>query len=293
VYYPYLRGKMQELLAVRAVAPQIAPAGKIVPVIEPVSANLNSTAHAVSEFVGAQGRVIVIVNPKVGGHTGNPDVLCSAPLLPLLDSEQVVPGLIITSQTTPQGVDTFLRRHERPVCFIHLSTPLAQLGTRLNSRGTATTHLVKPSLATSYLNSLTGKLVTLNDSFARLERNADYPSREFFSDQHLTFQATQFSGFSDYSIVGDYFSGKGGPAHAVAIHLHQAERGKGLWIHHFVSDRVVGAADIAGKFAEALMKLVRFARANRSVAATNACQEYLRLNDRAHFPGLGMAKQSV
>lgn len=291
MYYPYLRGKLHELAALRATAPQMAQSGKIVPVVEPVSEDPARLERAATDVLQAGVPFVLITNPQVGDLVGGPDVLTVPPIDALLKHANLIPGFIVTTGTTAAEVQAFSNRYgKRPVCFVHLETPIAQLVPAVNSHAQATTHIFAHTLATSYATKLTGTLVGLSDNFNRMERNASYPPDEFYSDDHLTFAGKKLAGFSDYSIVGDFFSDAGGAAHAVAIHLHYAQPA-GLWIRHFLSDRVTGTTDVAGKFGEAVAKLDAFAATNPNVAATAACAEFRQHHANGHFPGLGTVKQ--
>lgn len=291
MYYPYLRGKLHELAALRATAPQMAKSGKIVPVVEPVSEDPARLERAATDVLQAGIPFVLITNPQVGDLVGGADVLSLPPVDALLKHTNLIPGFIVTTGTTAAEVHAFSNRYaKRPVCFVHLETPIAQLLPPVNSHPLATTHIFAHTLATSYATNLKGTLVRLSDNFNRMERNASYPPDEFYSDDHLTFKGKKLAAFSDFSIVGDFFSDAGGAAHAVAIHLHHAQPA-GLWIRHFLSDRVTGTADVAGKFGEAVAKLDAFAALNPNVAATAACAEFRQHHTNGHFPGLGTVKQ--
>jgi hypothetical protein len=246
--------------------------------------------RALTDALTASISVAVITNPQLGAVAGK-DVLQSPTFTPLLKQPGLVPAFIVATQTTPTQVAAFLRRYSgRPVCFVHLGVPATPLAASVNGHAKGATHVYSRQLAVSYSNSLKGSRVALQDSFVRMSKNASYPKEDFFSDAHLTFAGDRLAGFSDYSIVGDFFTESGGPPHAVAIHLHY-EQPDGLWVRHFVSDRTTGSVDTPGKFAEALAKLDAFAAKHPKVAATAACVEFRQLHRSGHFPGLGAAKE--
>ena len=65
-----------------------------------------------------------------------------------------------------------------------------------------------------------------------------------------------------------------------------------MFIHHFVSDRSDTPTDPAGKFSEALEKLVQeIDRSSTLVTRTEALGEFVGLHHRGHFPGLGYVKK--
>jgi hypothetical protein len=64
-----------------------------------------------------------------------------------------------------------------------------------------------------------------------------------------------------------------------------------MFIKHYVSDRTNSPVDPGGKFLEALDKLIEDLNANYKLLPTRATEEYKKLHDRKHFPGLGMVKK--
>jgi hypothetical protein len=101
-------------------------------------------------------------------------------------------------------------------------------------------------------------------------------------------------GFGDFLIVGDEFSESGGPAYAIAIHLTFIDNDKEdeMWIHHFLSERQDTPKDPAGKFAEALARMVKVLnKPNSKILETQAVKEFRKLHKEGHFPGLGHVKK--
>ena len=65
MYYPYLRGRQNELLCLRELLEKELVGNKVIPIIEPV--RFNSTYISVLKaFIEKKKNVIVIMNPKVG-----------------------------------------------------------------------------------------------------------------------------------------------------------------------------------------------------------------------------------
>ena len=65
MYYPYLRGKQNELILLREQAELISKS-KIIPIIEPVKKNLNPLNRAIEQLDKYSSKYIVIVNPIYG-----------------------------------------------------------------------------------------------------------------------------------------------------------------------------------------------------------------------------------
>ena len=102
------------------------------------------------------------------------------------------------------------------------------------------------------------------------------------------------SGFGDFLIVGDNYAESGGPAYAVAIHLTfiDSEKDDVMYVYHFVSDSKDTPTDPAGKFAQALKKLmVTWESGESKLMETTAIKEFRELHAKGHFPGLGYVKK--
>ena len=65
MYFPYLRGRQNELLCLRELLEAEKLGEKIVPIIEPV--RFNSTLFStLTKFIDMHRNIIIIVNPKLG-----------------------------------------------------------------------------------------------------------------------------------------------------------------------------------------------------------------------------------
>ena len=102
------------------------------------------------------------------------------------------------------------------------------------------------------------------------------------------------SGFGDFLTVGDDYSESGGPAYAVAIHLTfiNSDQDNAMYIYHFLSENNDTPTDPAGKFGEALGKMIRMLNSGKSqIFESTAVKEFRDLKARGHFPGLGYVKK--
>ena len=137
-----------------------------------------------------------------------------------------------------------------------------------------TTFFISGRVENSYIESIpVNNRVLIVDPFRRQQRNADYPDEEFFTDLNTAEGNRDHVAFGDFSIVGDYYTDTGGPAHAVALHhIHFTEDSQSLSIHHFISDRIDTSVDTSGKIIEAVNHLVE-ALDNLQPSDTRACDE--------------------
>lgn len=296
MYHPYFRGKQFDLLCVREMAPVLKEAG-FCPIIEPVRDVLGGLSRALDAVVGVGGRAIVIVNPHHGDLADS-----GAPLSELLkgkylDLPGVSAGILLKQDTSVSEALNCRRNHisHSPV-FVHAGFADARaLAERLGPKAGVQSHVfIEKYCRKLYQKHFSGgHRVLLRDGFER-KRNRDYPPLERFSDLHVTFQDEGMDGFGDFLIVGDDYSEAGGPAYAVAIHLTfiDPDRHNEMWIYHFVSERRDTPTDPAGKFAEALAKMMKVLnRPNSRVLETAAVREFKNLYKQGHFPGLGYVKK--
>jgi hypothetical protein len=102
------------------------------------------------------------------------------------------------------------------------------------------------------------------------------------------------NGFGDFLIVGDDFYETGGPAYAVAIHLTfiDPDKDDAMYIYHFVSTTKDTPTDPAGKFGEAIKKLIdKLDSGTSKLLETKSIKEFRELHAKGHFPGLGYVKK--
>lgn len=295
MYFPYFRGKQYELITVREQATLMAKR-KFVPIIEPVKESLSGLQRAVEAVHEAGGRYILIVNPYHGDHS--PD---AAKLQEYGDAmvgrAGASMGILLMDGV---AVDDVLELNERykgqRVALIHMGFPEPrQLASELGKEVGELTHVfVEDRCSKLYRRRfVSDERVLVRDGFRRLP-NREYADVETFSDLHVTFEDEGAEAFGDFLIVGNDYSESGGPAYAVAIHLTfiDHEYDDELRMYHFKSDRSSTPQDPAGKFAEALKKLVdEVEREESPILRTTAVREFLELHHKEHFPGLGSVKR--
>lgn len=296
MYFPYLRGKQYELLAIRELASRIASGTALLPIIEPVKQNA-TTRVSFDAFVEAGLRFIFVTNPAVGslvrnGVTGLVEESFS-------EYENYIPAFLVSSASTTAHVTTFLRQYEDVgvgVAFIYVNEPRAAVVRQLRNEPRCLYHIFVEGRTSGATQGEfpENRTVILNDPFPKADRNADYPDADFFSDRNIRFG--NHAGFADYSIVGNEYSESGGPAYAVALHhVHYlAGGGAPLHIRHYVSDSTQTPVDPAGKFGEALVKLVRdlpgLGQMN-PLNITPTSREYAQIHASGAYRGLGFAKK--
>jgi hypothetical protein len=296
MYYPYFRGKQYDLITIRDTAKIMAEMG-FIPIIEPVKEALSGLMRSIEAVNAAGGSMILIVNPANGYHVDNCGPiheLCSGELSKFAN---ISPAYILSSNSTLQDVSAFCETYSgRRLTFIHNGFPNAKaLAEHLSGMDSQFRHVfIEERCGILYTKHFKGtERVLIRDGFEK-RANREHPEIEVFSDLHATYEERGMTGFGDFLIVGDEFSTTGGPAYAVAIHLTCVDDDNDdvMLVHHFKSDRFDTPTDPAGKFSEALVKLVReIERGGTKVVSTPAVDEFHALHLTGHFPGLGYVKK--
>ncbi len=296
MYHPYFRGKQFELLCIREMAPTFQEAD-FCPIIEPVKNVLGGLNRALDAVAEAGGRAIVIVNPHHGELSDSGTPLSNLLKERYLNLPGVSAGILLKqSMSTSEALRCYRDHKSHSPVLIHAGFGEARKLAEALGKQT-------DEQCNVFLENYCGKLyqkhfsgtrrILIRDGFER-KRNRDYELLERFSDLHATFEDEGMSGFGDFLIVGDDYSETGGPAYAVAIHLTfiDPDDDDSMWIYHFVSERRDTPTDPAGKFAEALEKMIRVIDKRTSkVLETSAVKEFRDLHRQGHFPGLGYIKK--
>lgn len=298
MYYPFIRGKQFELVMLREMAPKIAEWG-FVPIIEPVKGNFPALKRALDRLVENNCRFILIANPSVGELKVDSSSLWDEILDDhLVEYENYAIGLNLTAEDSLNTAKNFFAAYTAdPIAVIHngFSDGKGLAAIIDAAKPTITDHVfVGQHSSTLYRKHFKGvPRVLIEDGF-KSRNNKEYPPSEPFSELYLTYGEMGCDAFGDFLIVGSEFRDGGGPAYAIAIHLTFADpdADNAIAIKHYVSIEVDTPKDPAGKFFQALGKLVQdVERKNTPILRTAAVEEYLQLYRDQHFPGLGYVKK--
>lgn len=298
-YFPILRGKQFELLALRDIAATITEAAQgsnVCPIVEPVRSDIKGLQRMSDELEGRGIHHGFILNPQVGD----------------LASRSPVPELV-------EFVGSRSPNHVHPVLYIppgdlddvdyRRFQDIAEQNERwlLLDRGTAPGGPLEEYLGTvdsvqigmpvevrkSRYRRIAGNstFFTVADNFPAQARNLDYVTLapRLFTDEHLYAADDGFSGFGDYLTMGSGFTEGGFMPRVVAIHWTYAMQSGEIWLRHFTSAPSEIAGNAPGKFLEAGDSLVEFLdQENIQTVGANVMRQYLA---RRQFPGLGTVKK--
>jgi hypothetical protein len=299
MYCPYFRGKQFELITIRETAKLMADAG-FEPIIEPVKEALKGLEKTLQAICDNGGRAIVIVNPYHGDlqddGTGITNLLQAGDI----GNDKISAGILLRNDVSLAEAKELYEEHkDQNPTFVHSGfTSQKELAQYLGTELPSSRHVFIEEYAnTLYRKHFDGsKRILVRDGFKR-RKNAEYATLLFeeFSELHLTYaNDLNMLGFGDFLIVGDSFSDSGGPAYAVAIHLTfiDDDNDDVMYVYHFVSTTNDTPTDPAGKFAQALAKLIdRLNAGNSKLLETDAIKEFRDLHVKGHFPGLGYVKK--
>lgn len=287
MYFPYLRGRQYEMLALKELVQKKLISNLVLPIVEPI--NITSTfKSSIKIFNDAGLKIALIDNPSVGPL--KKDILTNAipfymssivPVVLMRDnSEEAINSLYAVGKTNDKMAviinnRDYINDYKR---FFNERTPMYSLFPEERS----------------IRHAVSSYKVLLSDRFNRQEKNVDYLNNEdeFFSDDHLFYQEEGYLGFGDYSIIGDYYDEGGFAPKAVAIHIVYFAEDKTLRVCHFVSDSNDGIEDPGGKFYEAVSKLHKWYNLlNDPKQKTYALSILLDYQERGYYPGLPTIKK--
>jgi len=304
MYYPYLRSKQFELIALREISKLSGISSTVHPIIEPVTKK--NERHSESSLVRTIEMVLekeigltVIINPSVGVHKEHniSDEIVNE-ITVFKSNNNIRLGVLLDSDFEFRNVESKLNNLTNDFEFdlIHKSRPAIITGLDSIYNYRIRNQLVGSDIKLNRYASNENNKILLSDSFTKLDRNSDYEAidEEFFSDTHYYYEEDGYEGFGDYTLLPSDFIEKGFAPRAVAIHLSrlkkQREENDSIFVKHFVSDSNETIADVAGKYGEALNKLVQSVN-NGEIIRSKGVEEFLEDYEMQKYPGLGTIKK--
>lgn len=299
MYFPYLRGKQFELIALREISDFIHNKNLISPIIEPVKETTVTLEKTLTTMIENDQNFNLIFNPVVGdiAKTKGFDEILRIKERLIKDYNNYQPTFIIDTRSSIANVQDIITENGlEGISIICNNIPQEEeeFLTFLNTNNIKYLILNEAIKSKRFLRSIRQigiDMVSLTDPFNALRRNADYIDNddEFYSDEHLYYEDEGYIGFSDFLTIGQEFTDTGFLPYAVAIHLTYLNSKEEFWIRHFVSDSNEDNTDVVGKFEEALRKLITFINAH--AIDTVACREFRELSAKESYSGLGSIKK--
>ena len=289
MYFPYLRGRQFELIALRELAEQNLISNHIFPIIEPVK--LSSTLTKTLKIYQENNRnAAIIYNPCVGGLSNE--------ILNNHSENKICKNLAeIAKESTilkAFHLEKSIKAIAEELSNIILIATEREDSVYYNDIYEAKTepkYTLMPDESDFRRNIRNHNRVLLADNFIKRTRNVDYYNNpdEFYTSDHLYYKTDDYVGFADYSVVGNDYTESGFAPYAVAIHIVYFDGKNNMRVHHFISDTNDDYTDTTGKFYEALKKLIEWNKEKQ--LDTCAIKEFQKLYDEQTYPGLGTVKK--
>lgn len=298
MYFPYFRGKQNELILLRENAELISESN-VLPIIEPVKSNLNPIIKSLNILAENQADFILIANPRNGDFVGSDGSYVDEIISGNLENyDGLILGYVFDGNTNIESFMEFYQKYStKNIAIVHYGYSSAtKLAESIDKCENIKFHIfIEKHASLRYRRSFKKegvKRVLIRDGFVK-RSNREHPLVEKFSELHVMYQDEGADGFGDFLISGEEYSESGGPAYAVAIHLTYVDSNEedDMFIKHYISDRNSTPADPGGKFLEALKKLVEDVDDNDDIFSSKAVGEFKALHEKQHFPGLGMVKK--
>lgn len=294
MYYPFLRARQFELIALRELASEEATQGVIIPILEPVKETHNNLTLAHKVFLERGQTAYVIVNPTIGELAGDSHFYLE--YLNSLEGQIFIPAFHYKSNAEfiNQSITQFGLTDCMIICQNDISSEDLEFRQLVEQAAITSINVIDPNRNRTlhrFLRGLNKNYIRLDDLFEKQARNSDYLDivEHRFSEEHLYFQDEGFSGFSDYTVLPSEYIDGGSTPRAVVIHLTYLNGQNQIWIRHFTSETNDSIANVQGKFAEAAAKAVNYCR--QSGLANSAIAELESYFDNEHYPGLGTVKK--
>lgn len=289
MYFPYLRGRQFELIAIRELIDNNCISPNIVPIIEPVraSSTLTSTLSKCNE---RHQPIAFIINPNVGTFVKEFNSFDKRKdLLSSIINDNVIKAYIVDDKIS--GIEERLFKFNSSVdkaLFIFNKSDFIEKYNSAIGVNIAKFNLIPDER--DFRRGIHKHRVILSDVFHMQDRNSDYPEEpEVFSTDHLYYYDDGYLGFSDYSIVGNKFLEAGFAPYCLVIHIVYFDEKKQLMIKHFRSKSNEDATDPANKFREALESLLLWNETAK--LDTYAIRQFKNFYKNGDYPGLGTIKK--
>lgn len=310
MYFPYLRGKKEELLALQELIGEGLLSTKIVPIIEPVT--LSSTfINTLNLFIENQKEIIIIRNPLVGNFHDDMSInLIDEDLEPkekvkiekiienqkrynILMSSEYIHHAFIYSDEIEEGITEFTNDNTLINYSIILNSEGDYISFSEKFSGNFKKNIRYCFIPILEYKENDDKAVIYRDRFNRRTSNSEYvkpPLDEFFSRDHINFNEYSYKGFSDFSFIGSRYESGFAP-YAIAIHIiYFDEETNIIRIRHFTSDTNHTNRNPALKFSEAATKLLEWSKEHTELKTLGLEKILTNLND-VNYPGLGSLKR--
>lgn len=300
MYFPYLRGKKNELLALRECAEKLSESGKVVPIIEPVTKSFSPILKCINTLCEQNIDHIIVYNSP-NGDIGKSSVLRSQLLEDIKTSTQAQHfAFILSGSTKASDLSSFIKSiGERKYSFIHssaYSNPESLFA--FSAEPNFCHHIfISSNVSKAYKKRFVSfSRVNISSNVRTVNKNSEYsePDYEFFTDAHLTYIEDGFSGFGDYTTLPEKFKSGGFQPYTAALHLtHEVNGDLDIYIRHFLSKVYeYPTSDQASLIHEALPAMIEFiAKYKGYFSFSESIKEIIKIHNEGRSTNLGYMKK--
>jgi hypothetical protein len=294
MYYPFLRARQFELIALRELATEEATQGIIIPILEPVKETHNNLTLAHKVFQEKNQTAYLIVNPTIAELAGDSNFYLE--YLNELENSKFLPAFHYrnNSEFINQSIESFGLSNCMIICQNDVNPDDSEFKQLVAKDEISSVNVTDPNRNRTlhrFIRGLNKIYIRLDDLFEKQARNSDYLEiqEHRFSEEHIYYIEDGFNGFSDYTVLPSEYIDGGSTPRAVVIHLTYLNGENQIWIRHFTSETNDSISNVQGKFAEAAAKAVAYCRQRK--LNNSAIAELMSYYDNEHYPGLGTVKK--
>lgn len=295
MYYPYLRGRQFELLALRDFAESLhGEMSHIFPIIEPVRENKNALKKTAMVMAEQGMKFGIILNPENGD--------CAKQWLDFSQEQNFPPisiwsPVFIVRNNIKQILNTIRNNNYSSVILVIPKTASDSEDQIIDLICNETITKVIIDTQRRRIKQTTTNyhkdIIILSDNFEAKSANKCYLSidEELFSEEFAYYKSDGYDGFSDYTVIPNEFREGGVLPNVVAIHLTYQKDIDQIYIKHFCShSNINDKSNIQGKFSEAAKDAIAFydIHSNENSLAIDILRNNIA---NMSFPGLGMIKK--
>lgn len=243
MYFPLLRGKQYELVALKEFA-EAHPANPwLFPIIEPVRVLTDTLVRAAGVLSGNGFHYGVILNPEKGDYAIESNRFVISEFLQKFGDFAIRPVPAFLSDGKSADILRLIEDNglQDVMVIYEDSFDIENEADQALCNHNAVSYIVCGSAdSRSNVRFLmrTGKhIVRLDDNFVVRKPNTAYRGidEDPYTEEPFYYQGDHFYGFSDYCVLPKAFAEGGTTPTAVAIHMTYRKRDDAIWVQHFVS----------------------------------------------------------
>ena len=240
MYYPFLRGKQNEIMAVRELIKNNKLSKKIIPIIEPMRKNTSTLRILLEMITDANNgnEIIIIINPAHGDYKKDNKSLIEFIKKYTSKSDFVIVGILINNSNVSiiSKVDEEFNDSRKAIIYLSENRSAVELIRKLNN---VELNICFDQNTSGYFRKDIDNVVMLSDVFPKMETSSDYEHNveKEFTEDHISYIEKGYKGFADFATVGDsVIEGDYAPPPKVfVLHTTYKKEDEKLYLRHFCS----------------------------------------------------------